>query len=88
MHKLHAKVYLIFYQPLATGAAIKTETTSATEKMSADNIRVGVGGVQRDQSSVDTTGIVKESFWENFVHCKCETVTILVFSRGSVPAVL
>jgi regulator of G-protein signaling len=38
----------------ATGAAIKTETTSATEKMSADH-NIGVGGVQRDQSSVDTT---------------------------------
>ena len=23
-----------------------------------------------------------------YLHCKCETVTILVFSRGSVPAVL
>ena len=52
-----------------TGAAIKTEAIET--KMSADNIGVGVGGVQRDQSSVDTTGIVKESFWENFAGTVC-----------------
>ena len=60
----------------ATGAAIKTEATET--KMSADNI--GVGGVQRDQSSVDTTGIVKESFWGKFcrysgVRLKCYAST-------------
>ena len=26
--------------------------------------------------------------FSNTTHCKCETVTILVFSRGLVPAVL
>ena len=41
----------------ATGAASKTETNTATEKIMSDNI-IG-GGVQRDQTSVDTTGILK-----------------------------
>ena len=56
----------------ATGAAIKTEANET--KMSADNI--GVGGVQRDQSSVDTTGIVKESFWENFAGRKSKLISL------------
>ena len=31
---------------------------------------------------------IQNSCQRAYLHCKCETVTILVFSRGSVPAVL